>query len=104
MRRREHPGWMTRFGSFVAEVSVVELRTKLVESGLPVTSGMVYSWVAGRRSPRLPVAVALVGLAAGRVSLEDIVKHPEEVRNGAGQDGSASREGARVDGTVRRGA
>jgi len=83
MRSRVHRGWMTRFGQFVAEVSVTDLRSRLVDAGLPVTSGMVYSWVAGRRSPRLPVAAALVGMAAGRVSLEDIVKHPEEVRNGA---------------------
>ena len=77
--------WQTRFGSFVACVTVGELRRSLASVGHPVTARAVYSWVQGARLPRLDVAVALERMSGGVVSAADILMHSREVGgNGAG--------------------
>jgi hypothetical protein len=84
---------MTRFGAFIGAASVSEVSSRLsVEVGHPVTEHMVRSYVSGRRSPRLHVALALVRVSDGGLTLEDIVQHAKGVGNGA-----VTRDGRPVD-------
>lgn len=89
MRARMHAGWQTRFGSFVASTTVNGLRQQLCSCGFDVTPHMIYSWVTGRRQPKLPVAAAIVDLSHGSVVLRDIIAQTCEARHGCRQDSLA---------------
>ena len=83
--------WRTKFASFVGEVTVGSLIEGLQREGIVTTQKAVYHWIAGRTVPRLPTAVALVRVSAGRLTLEDIAQHRQEAAHGAGRKDRVAR-------------
>jgi len=73
--RRDQIRRQTRFGSWVSSYGVSRLQTTLGQNGCPITRGGIYEWLAGRRTPRPPVAVKLVQLSAGSLTLDDVFGH-----------------------------
>lgn len=69
---RKPDRWRTPLGRWVASYTIPRLTRELAQRGSPVTPKAVYSWVAGRTRPRLPVALTVVRLSEGSVSLDDI--------------------------------
>lgn len=64
--------WRTPLGRWVASYTIPRLTRELAQRGSPVTPKAVYAWISGRTRPRLPVAMTVVRLSEGRVSLDDI--------------------------------
>ena len=86
MRRRVQ-GWDTDFGRFVSEYGVPALARDLSAQGAPVIPSSIYKWMAGVCNPRPQLARQLVSLSAGRLSLEAIFSHREQVLgNGGGNE------------------
>lgn len=71
--------WRTPFGRFVKSRSVERLARDLSQRGMPMTTHTIYDWVAGRHAPRPVCAAAIVELAGGRISFEDIYRHRMEI-------------------------
>ena len=82
--------WGTRFGSWVQEYTAARILEGLAQAGEPTARASVSHWVSGHCAPRPSKAVVLVRLAAGRLTLEDVYRHREEVISG---DGSEHRKG-----------
>jgi hypothetical protein len=93
--RRETRRWRTRFGSWVERVTVAGIQRELESAGHPVTGSAVYNWLSGETAPRLKVAVSLARISQGAVSLDDILAHREEVRDGNGEGRAHDGTGAR---------
>src|SRR6267142_1318741 len=77
--KRSPTRWRTRFGSWMDGVTVNGVLSGLEQAGHPVTKCVAYQWLAGRSSPRLPVARALLRLSGGSITLDDILGHRAEV-------------------------
>ena len=77
--RRRPARWATPFAAWVSDYGVGRLRTELACLGQPVTQGAIYSWLSGRGTPRLPLAIAVVSISRGAVTAEDIVRHRETI-------------------------
>ena len=80
--RRNDPRWRTPFGSWLSRHTVAALQTDLGRAGQPVTRAAVYQWVAGVTVPRLPCAAAIVTIARGALTLEDLAQHRALVARG----------------------
>lgn len=77
--RRISSRWRTRFGRFVDLRGVPSLRESLAELGCPVDRTTVYKWIHGAASPRVPTAQALVKIARGSISMDDVFAHRDLV-------------------------
>ena len=80
--RRVERYWRTPFGRWIGAVSVQRVVAGLTVAGCPIGTTAVYHWIAGRRVPRLPHALALARLSAGRLAVEDVLEHRRLVREG----------------------
>lgn len=74
MRRRE-ARWETPFGRWIDSYGVDRLVAALSALGEPISDRAVYSWIAGDHVPRPPLALKLVQLGQGRISLQEIYDH-----------------------------
>ena len=92
MRPRARDGrWGTRFGSWVASVTVATITRELQKDpALAVRPSEVYLWLAGKVLPRSPRSLVLVRLSHGALTLDDVYRH--RVAAGARPlDGEADR-------------
>jgi len=72
--------WQTPFGRWIADYTVPRLVSDLQgDPAISVTRWAVYAWLAGH-PPRPARAEALVRLSNGRLTLEDIYRHADQVR------------------------
>lgn len=79
MYPRERRRWTTTFGRWVADYTVPRIVAGM--SSRPetkVTPKAVYEWLRGR-SPHPVRAQELVRLSGGRLTLDDIYRHPVEL-------------------------
>lgn len=74
--------WNTPFARWLDGYTVPRIVESLRLSDAPITDQAVYHWVAGRTSPRLEHAEAIVRLSEGRVTITDIVSHRRSVLQG----------------------
>jgi len=76
MRVRQN--WTSRFGSWVRHYGASRLATDLGQAvyGQPLRRSAVYHWIEGRAAPRARLALGIVTLARGRLTLADIYAHP----------------------------
>lgn len=67
---REPARWQTHFGQWVTDIGPtrVAIETR-------VTPSTVYKWVAGERLPRPELALRLVEISHGSISLADVYAH-----------------------------
>ncbi len=92
--QRDPRRWQTPFGRYVASRGVSWVVGRLEAEGLGVIPQTVYSWVAGIKSPRPPLARAIVRASGGALTLNDVYGHREQLSQG-GLDRGAFRRGAR---------
>ena len=72
--------WQTEFGRWVADFGVRRIVAGLAhDPDLRVTSQAVYEWLQGH-APQPTRALALVEMSGGRLTLEAIYKHSQQVR------------------------
>jgi hypothetical protein len=71
---REPARWQTHFGQWVTDTSPTR-----VAHAAGVTPSTVYKWVAGERVPRPEMALRLVELSHGSISLVDVYAHHAQV-------------------------
>lgn len=76
------PEWSTPFAQFIAayERGVLGLLEDLAREGWPVHKTAVYHWVAADSSPRPAIAMTLVSLSRGKLTLSQIYQHAVVVR------------------------
>ena len=86
--------WETEFGRWVADFGVPRIVKALArDPELRVTNQAVYEWLQGH-PPRPARAMALVELSGGRLTLEAIYEHGQQVRQpqeSAAQEGDSER-------------
>lgn len=81
--RRDPLRWQTPFGQWVSDFGVSRIVSALAPNpDLRVTHDAVYHWLGGH-APRPARAMALVELSGGRLTLEAIYQHVQEVRGSA---------------------
>jgi len=86
--KRAPDRWQTEFGRWVADFGVPRIVSALArDPNLRVTNHAVYHWLKGF-APRPDRALALVELSEGRITLEAIYRHGQEVREAALGNGS----------------
>ncbi len=73
--------WRTPLGSFVEEYGIARLTADLAAAGQPVTRTAVYNWLAGTHLPRPERALAISELSGGRVSVADVYRQRDVVRD-----------------------
>ena len=72
--------WQTEFGRWVADFGVPNIVAGLAhDPDLRVTNQAVYEWLQGH-APQPARAMALVEMSEGRLTLEAIYKHSQQVR------------------------
>lgn len=71
---REPARWQTHLGQWVTDIGSTRIAHEI-----GVTRSTVYKWVAGERLPRPDVALRLVELSAGAISLGDVYAHRVEM-------------------------
>jgi len=72
MRARSGRRWETRFGRFVSDVGVSNLRDALRTRGIVVTPQAVYHWIAATHAPSAVRRRALIEIARGRLRDADL--------------------------------
>lgn len=78
--RRVPARWETPFGRWVGDYGVPRLVSDLrSDPYLSVTPRAVYAWLEGH-PPQPARAMALVRLSEGRITLEDVYRHAEDLR------------------------
>ena len=77
---REPTRWQTHFGEWVTTVGVSRVAQELALRGVPIHHDTVYKWLAGRHVPRVEVALKLVEISGGVVSLTDVYLQSYELR------------------------
>ena len=94
--RRVPSRWDTEFGRWVSDVGVPHIVAALaIDPDLRITNQTVYEWLQGH-APHPTRALALVEMSGGRLSLEAIYRHGQEVRDPARHaPETCSREHAR---------
>jgi hypothetical protein len=93
--RRVPSRWDTEFGRWVSDVGVPRIVAALAsDPNLRITNQTVYEWLQGH-APHPTRALALVEMSGGRLSLEAIYRHGQEVREPAGH-APESRQRERV--------
>jgi hypothetical protein len=84
MFTRDPMRWDTEFGRWVGEVGASRIVAALGrDPDLSVTTKAVYEWLRGHH-PRPDRAIALVELSGGRLSLDMIYRHSQEIDRGSG--------------------
>ena len=79
--------WQTEFGRWVADFGVPRIVAGLAhDPDLRVTNQAVYEWLQGH-APQPARALALVEMSQGRLTLEAIYKHAQEIRQSEGPGG-----------------
>jgi hypothetical protein len=82
--RRVPSRWDTEFGRWVSDVGVPRIVATLArDPDLRITNQTVYEWLQGH-APHPTRALALVEMSGGRLTLEAIYRHGQEVRDPAG--------------------
>lgn len=77
---REPTRWQTHFGEWVTEFGVTRVAEELAQRQIPIHVDTVYKWVAGVHRPRVEVALRLVEISGGQVSLSDVYMHGLQLR------------------------
>ncbi len=76
--------WQTEFVRWVADFGVPRIVAGLAhDPDLRVTNQAVYEWLQGH-APQPARAMALVEMSSGRLTLEAIYKHAQQVRQAEG--------------------
>jgi hypothetical protein len=67
----------TKFEAWVKRYTPSQLVTQLTNRGAATrcSLGMVYAWTRGEHEPRTAKRTAIIELAAGELTLEDIAAH-----------------------------
>ncbi|HEX5032358.1 MAG TPA: hypothetical protein VFX78_12980 [Candidatus Eisenbacteria bacterium] len=82
--RRVPSRWETDFGRWISDVGIPRIVATLArDPDLRITNQTVYEWLQGH-PPHPSRAMALVEMSDGRLSLEAIYRHGQEVRDPAG--------------------
>jgi hypothetical protein len=82
--KRAPDRWQTEFGRWVADFGVPRIVAGLAhDPDLRVTNQAVYEWLQGH-APQPARAMALVEMSGGRLTLEAIYKHGQQVRQAEG--------------------
>lgn len=69
---REPLRWQTHFGRWVTDVTPGGLARQLRAAGAPVSESAVYKWVAGSHVPRPDVALRIVEISGGEITLGEL--------------------------------
>ena len=77
---------MTSFGQFVSGYGVPSLIRDLRTVGEPIHPNTVYRWLAGRAYVRPSIALKLVDLGRGQISLDDVYGHRRALQALAGDE------------------
>lgn len=81
--RRVPSRWETEFGRWVSNFGVSRIVSALArDPDLRITNQTVYEWLQGH-PPHPSRAMALVEISGGRLTLEAIYRHGQEVRDPA---------------------
>ena len=82
--KRDPNRWQTEFGRWVADFGVPRIVTVLGQDpNLRVTKHAVYHWLKGY-APRPDRALALVEMSQGRLTLEAIYQHGQQMKQSDG--------------------
>lgn len=85
--KRDPNRWQTEFGRWVADFGVPRIVAGLAhDPALRVTNQTVYEWLQGH-APQPARAMALVEMSQGRLSLEAIYQHGQQMRQSEGDPG-----------------
>jgi hypothetical protein len=76
---REPSRWQTHFGRWVTDTTPTRIVEQLRAAGTPVTPKAVYMWVSGDRLPRPEVALSLVEISGGTLSIADVYLHRHQM-------------------------
>jgi hypothetical protein len=82
--------WRTRFGSWVQSYTVSGIARALASAGDPICTETVYKWVSGASVPRPDRAVAMVRIAAGAITMDDVYSHRAALAASGSTHGSDS--------------
>ena len=78
--KRAPDRWQTEFGRWVADFGVPRIVAALAhDPDLRVTNQAVYEWLQGH-APHPARAMALVEISQGRLTLEAIYEHSQQVK------------------------
>lgn len=76
------PAWVkTKFGAWVHDYTVLDLLADLRDRKNEVTYSAVYYWLRGETVPRPQIALCLVEIADGALSLDDVYAHAGEMKS-----------------------
>ena len=85
--KRDPERWQTDFGRWVAEFGVPRIVAGLAhDPDLRVTNQAVYEWLQGH-APHPARAMALVEMSRGRLTLEAIYQHGQQMKRSGGDAG-----------------
>ena len=85
--KRDPDRWQTEFGRWVADFGVPRIVAGLSnDPNLRVTNQAVYEWIQGH-APHPARAMALVEMSQGRLTLEAIYQHGQQMRQSDGDSG-----------------
>ncbi len=85
--KRDPDRWQTEFGRWVADFGVPRIVAGLAnDPALRVTNQTVYEWLQGH-APQPARAMALVEMSQGRLTLEAIYQHGQQMKQSDGDAG-----------------
>lgn len=83
VRQRVEVRWKTKFGQFVGQVGARQVADRIAaDAGFRISLFTVYRWLRGAQTPRPDMAVRLVKLSDGAITLADVFEHRAEVLKG----------------------
>lgn len=91
MRRRE-ARWETKFGCWIDAYGVSRLVQGLHDLGEPISQVNLYQWLAGSSVPRPRIALKLVQLGQGQITLQQIYDHRQELAAASGVASGGTHE------------
>ena len=80
MPRRKDQYWKTTFGRWVSDYGVSALVRDLHAAGEPIHPRTVHCWLSGRVYVRTSIALKLVDLSQGSISIQAIYDHKRELK------------------------
>jgi DNA-binding XRE family transcriptional regulator len=80
---REPARWQTHLGQWVTDIGSTRIAHEI-----GVTRSTVYKWVAGERLPRPEMALRLVEISHGSISLSDVYAHRVQMHGMQLRDGA----------------
>ena len=85
--KRDPDRWQTEFGRWVADFGVLRIVAGLAhDPALRVTNQTVYEWLQGH-APHPARAMALVEMSQGRLTLDAIYQHGQQMKQSGGDAG-----------------